>query len=40
MKELHNALGNLGIFIPDKMIEKIDTDGDGCVNMDEFRELF
>ncbi|KAJ1387857.1 EF-Hand 1, calcium-binding site [Sesbania bispinosa] len=43
-KELTDSLENLGIFIPDKeltqMIEKIDVNGDGCVDMDEFGELY
>ncbi|KAH7521346.1 hypothetical protein FEM48_Zijuj07G0023300 [Ziziphus jujuba var. spinosa] len=43
-KELNDSLENLGIFIPDKeltqMIEKIDVNGDGCVDMDEFGELY
>lgn len=43
-KELNDSLGNLGIYIPDtdltQMIEKIDINGDGCVDIDEFRELY
>ncbi|PRQ37797.1 putative EF-hand domain pair protein [Rosa chinensis] len=43
-KELSDSLENLGIFIPDKelfnMIQKIDVDGDGCVDIDEFGELY
>ncbi|MQL74876.1 hypothetical protein Taro_007219 [Colocasia esculenta] len=43
-KELSDSLGNLGIHIPDKdlvaMIEKIDANGDGCVDMDEFGALY
>ncbi|KAK7846273.1 calmodulin-like protein 5 [Quercus suber] len=43
-KELNDSLENLGIFIPDKeliqMIEKIDINGDGCVDIDEFGELY
>lgn len=43
-KELSDSLRNLGIFIPDKeltqMIEKIDVNGDGCVDIDEFGELY
>ncbi|KAI4324310.1 hypothetical protein L6164_023861 [Bauhinia variegata] len=43
-KELSDSLENLGIFIPDKeltqMIEKIDVNGDGCVDIDEFGELY
>ncbi|KAH8484256.1 hypothetical protein H0E87_028626 [Populus deltoides] len=43
-KELNDSLENLGIFIPDKeltqMIETIDVNGDGCVDIDEFGELY
>ncbi|XP_011626137.1 calmodulin-like protein 3 [Amborella trichopoda] len=43
-KELSDSLENLGIYIPDKdlitMIEKIDANGDGCVDMDEFSSLY
>ncbi|KAI3951921.1 hypothetical protein MKW98_012126 [Papaver atlanticum] len=43
-KELNDSLENLGIFIPDKdltqMIEKIDINGDGCVDIDEFGALY
>lgn len=43
-KELNDSLENLGIFIPDKeltqMVEKIDVNGDGCVDIDEFGELY
>ncbi|KAG2726018.1 hypothetical protein I3843_01G090200 [Carya illinoinensis] len=43
-KELNDSLENLGILIPDKeltqMIEKIDVNGDGCVDIDEFGELY
>ncbi|KAK7261613.1 hypothetical protein RIF29_27928 [Crotalaria pallida] len=43
-KELNDSLENLGIFIPDmeltNMIEKIDVNGDGCVDIDEFGELY
>ncbi|CAL0324051.1 unnamed protein product [Lupinus luteus] len=43
-KELNDSLENLSIFIPDneltKMIEKIDVNGDGCMDMDEFGELY
>lgn len=43
-KELNDSLENLGIFIPDKeltqMVEKIDINGDGCVDIDEFGELY
>ncbi|CAM8983580.1 unnamed protein product [Rhodiola kirilowii] len=43
-KELNDSLQNLSIFIPDKeltlMIDKIDANGDGCVDIDEFGELY
>uniref|UniRef100_A0A5B6ZPI0 EF-hand domain-containing protein n=1 Tax=Davidia involucrata TaxID=16924 RepID=A0A5B6ZPI0_DAVIN len=43
-KELNDSLENMGIFIPDteltQMIEKIDVNGDGCVDIDEFGELY
>ncbi|XP_074284095.1 calmodulin-like protein 3 [Silene latifolia] len=43
-KELSDSLQNLGIFIPDKeltqMIEKIDENHDGFVDMDEFGSLY
>ncbi|KAM7265520.1 hypothetical protein ACFE04_003203 [Oxalis oulophora] len=43
-KELNHSLENLGIFIPDKeltqMIEKIDVNGDGFVDIDEFGGLY
>ncbi|XWS13223.1 hypothetical protein CRYUN_Cryun36dG0019200 [Craigia yunnanensis] len=43
-KELNDSLENLGIFIPDgeltQMIEKIDVNGDNCVDIDEFSELY
>ena len=43
-KELNDSLENLGIFIPDgeltKMIEKIDGNGNNCVDIDEFGELY
>lgn len=43
-KELSDSLENLGIYIPDKelaeMIEKIDVNGDGCVDIDEFGALY
>ncbi|CAK9171873.1 unnamed protein product [Ilex paraguariensis] len=43
-KELNDSLENMGIFIPDKeltqMIEKIDVNGDGCVDIDEFGALY
>ncbi|RXH78853.1 hypothetical protein DVH24_002371 [Malus domestica] len=42
--ELNDSLENLGIFIADKelfnMIKKIDVNGDGCVDIDEFGELY
>ncbi|KAK1319032.1 Calmodulin-like protein 3 [Acorus calamus] len=42
--ELSDSLENLGIYIPDKelvsMIEKIDVNGDGCVDIEEFGELY
>ncbi|GAV85659.1 EF_hand_5 domain-containing protein [Cephalotus follicularis] len=42
--ELNESLEKLGMFIPDKeltrMIEKIDVDGDGCVDIDEFGALY
>ncbi|KAF2292516.1 hypothetical protein GH714_025052 [Hevea brasiliensis] len=43
-KELSDSLQNLGIFIPDKdlvqMIEKIDANGDGFVDIEEFGGLY
>lgn len=43
-KELSDSLENLGIFIPDidlaQMIEKIDVNKDGCVDLDEFGDLY
>lgn len=43
-KELNDSLENMGIFIPDKelsqMIDKIDINGDGCVDIDEFGTLY
>ncbi|XVF29362.1 hypothetical protein REPUB_Repub15cG0114500 [Reevesia pubescens] len=43
-KELNDSLENLGIFIPDveltQMIENIDVNGDNCVDIDEFGELY
>ncbi|XP_010547159.1 PREDICTED: calmodulin-like protein 3 [Tarenaya hassleriana] len=43
-KELSDSLKNLGIHIPDKdleqMIEKIDLNGDGYVDIDEFGGLY
>ncbi|CAL0303340.1 unnamed protein product [Lupinus luteus] len=43
-KELKDSLEKLGMMIPDKeltqMIEKIDVNGDGWVDMEEFGELY
>ncbi|KAL6339417.1 hypothetical protein AAG906_032950 [Vitis piasezkii] len=43
-KELSDSLRNLGIYIPDKdlvqMIEKIDVNRDGYVDMEEFGALY
>ncbi|XP_019098850.1 PREDICTED: calmodulin-like protein 7 [Camelina sativa] len=43
-EKLSETLRSLGIYIPDKeltqMIEKIDVNGDGCVDIDEFGELY
>ncbi|KAJ0969319.1 hypothetical protein J5N97_022196 [Dioscorea zingiberensis] len=43
-EELHESLENLGIFISEEdlsaMIERIDVNEDGCVDMDEFGELY
>ncbi|XP_047318387.1 calmodulin-like protein 3 [Impatiens glandulifera] len=43
-KELNDSLDNMGIVIPDsdltKMIEEIDVNGDGCVDIDEFGALY
>ncbi|CAB4321434.1 unnamed protein product [Prunus armeniaca] len=43
-KELRDSLENLGIYIPDKdliqIIEKIDVNGDGFVDIDEFGALY
>ncbi|CAO2826477.1 unnamed protein product [Amaranthus hypochondriacus] len=43
-KELNDSLQNLGIYIPDKelsqMIEKIDVNKDGFVDMEEFGALY
>ncbi|KAK9082685.1 hypothetical protein Scep_029156 [Stephania cephalantha] len=43
-KELNDSLEKLGIFISNKdlsaMIEKIDVNGDGCIDIDEFGELY
>ncbi|PHT27867.1 putative calcium-binding protein CML28 [Capsicum baccatum] len=42
--ELNDSLENMGIYIPDdeltQMIAKIDVNGDGCVDMDEFGSLY
>ncbi|XP_068318580.1 calmodulin-like protein 3 [Pyrus communis] len=42
--ELRDSLEKLGIYIPDKdliqMIEKIDVNGDGFVDLDEFGALY
>ncbi|KAL8483088.1 hypothetical protein ACS0TY_025949 [Phlomoides rotata] len=43
-KELNDSLENMGIFIPDnelsQMIDKVDVNGDGCVDIDEFGTLY
>ncbi|XP_057498165.1 calmodulin-like protein 3 [Actinidia eriantha] len=43
-KELNDSLQNMGIFIPDseltQMIKKIDVNGDGCVDINEFEALY
>ncbi|GAA0162451.1 calmodulin-related [Lithospermum erythrorhizon] len=43
-KELSDSLGNLGIDIPEneviQMMEKIDTKGDGYIDMEEFGVLY
>ncbi|XP_009779430.1 calmodulin-like protein 3 [Nicotiana tabacum] len=43
-KELSDSLQNLGIYIPEielvQMIEKIDVNGDGFVDMEEFGTLY
>ncbi|KAK8556322.1 hypothetical protein V6N13_064361 [Hibiscus sabdariffa] len=43
-KELNDSLENMGIFIPDtdltQMIERIDVNGDMCIDIDEFSELY
>ena len=43
-KELSDSLKNLGIYIPDnelvQMIEKIDVNGDGYVDINEFGSLY
>ncbi|KAL3635021.1 Calmodulin-like protein 3 [Castilleja foliolosa] len=43
-QELNDSLENMGIFIPDKeltvMIDKIDVNGDGCVDIGEFADLY
>ncbi|CAN4100667.1 unnamed protein product [Withania somnifera] len=42
--ELNDSLEKMGIFIPDseliQMIEKIDVNNDGCVDIDEFGSLY
>lgn len=43
-KELNESLKNLGIIIPEseltQIIQKIDVNGDGCVDIEEFGELY
>ncbi|KAL4556200.1 hypothetical protein LXL04_038844 [Taraxacum kok-saghyz] len=43
-EELNDSLENMGIFIPDsdltQMIENIDENHDGCVDIDEFGALY
>ncbi|KAK9059146.1 hypothetical protein SSX86_021765 [Deinandra increscens subsp. villosa] len=43
-QELNDSLENTGVFISDadlvQMIEKIDVNGDGCVDIDEFGDLY
>ncbi|XP_044498106.1 calmodulin-like protein 3 [Mangifera indica] len=43
-EELSDSLQNLGIVIPEaelaQMIERIDVDGDGCVDIEEFGTLY
>lgn len=43
-KEMADSLDKLGIYIPgddlEAMIQKIDVNHDGCVDMDEFGELY
>ncbi|KAL0918000.1 hypothetical protein M5K25_013115 [Dendrobium thyrsiflorum] len=43
-KELSDSLHNLGIHIPDdelqSMIDNIDVNGDGCIDIDEFGVLY
>lgn len=43
-KELSDSLDKLGIYIPEEeltaMIEKIDVNGDGCVDIEEFGALY
>ncbi|KAL1815105.1 hypothetical protein DCAR_0519334 [Daucus carota subsp. sativus] len=43
-QELNESLEKMGIFIPDQeltqMIEKIDVNNDGCVDIDEFGDLY
>lgn len=42
--ELHASLKNMGLYIPKEelaeMMEKIDTDGDGCMDVEEFGALY
>ncbi|XP_057781581.1 calmodulin-like protein 3 [Salvia miltiorrhiza] len=42
--ELNGSLENMGIFIPgdelSQMIDRVDVDGDGCVDIDEFGALY
>ncbi|KAG7553114.1 EF-hand domain [Arabidopsis thaliana x Arabidopsis arenosa] len=44
IKELNESLKNLGIIIPEneltQIIQKIDVNGDGCVDIEEFGELY
>ena len=43
-EELNESLENLGILIPDEeltqMIEKMDVNGDNCIDIDEFGEMY
>ncbi|RAL48326.1 hypothetical protein DM860_005750 [Cuscuta australis] len=43
-KELNDSLQKMRIFMPEedlaKMIEKIDANGDGCVDIDEFGAMY
>lgn len=42
--ELNESLKNLGIHIPEdelsRMIDKLDVNGDGCIDVDEFESLY